>query len=203
MELCKASINAVIRIKTLQTEVIQGAFCNRRYIVYNIVATLWNPNYQVQTWLIWNIWYGLLKWPLADLSDVIHGDFMLTFSSFFEFLFNFWPHSSEKSHLKWARNRLETDVCVASQQAADPEVIQSYVKKVSSERALGDVALLFLRKTVLKRCALFLNLNTYLSDCNVIKQDLSSTFLGLFCAKSFLWEHMVAVWTDWRWMSLT
>ncbi|KAF3833724.1 hypothetical protein F7725_024928 [Dissostichus mawsoni] len=37
--------------------------------------------------------------------------------------------SSEKSQLRWSRQRLETDVCVASHQAADPEVIQSYVKR--------------------------------------------------------------------------
>lgn len=40
--------------------------------------------------------------------------------------------SSEKSQRGWgAGPRLETDVCVAGQQAADPELIQSYVKKVS------------------------------------------------------------------------
>lgn len=41
-------------------------------------------------------------------------------------------HSSEKSQLRWGRHRLETDVCVAGHQSADPELIQSYVKKVSS-----------------------------------------------------------------------
>lgn len=40
--------------------------------------------------------------------------------------------SSEKSQLKWSRHRLETDVCVAGNQAADPDVIQSYVKRVSA-----------------------------------------------------------------------
>ncbi|TWW65325.1 Raftlin Raft-linking protein [Takifugu flavidus] len=38
--------------------------------------------------------------------------------------------SSEKSQLRWGRRRLETDVCVAGHQSADPEVIQNYVKKV-------------------------------------------------------------------------
>lgn len=47
-------------------------------------------------------------------------------------LFIFTPHSSEKNQLRWARNRLETDVCVAGHQVADPDVIQSYVKRVSS-----------------------------------------------------------------------
>lgn len=40
-------------------------------------------------------------------------------------------HSSEKSQLRWAGRRLETDVCVAGHQAPDPEVIQNYVKRVS------------------------------------------------------------------------
>lgn len=47
-------------------------------------------------------------------------------------LFQFSPCSSEKSQLRWGRHRLETDVCVAGHQSADPEVIQSYVKRVSS-----------------------------------------------------------------------
>lgn len=46
--------------------------------------------------------------------------------------FYFSPRSSEKSQLRWGRRRLETDVCVAGHQAADPELIQSYVKRVSS-----------------------------------------------------------------------
>lgn len=41
-------------------------------------------------------------------------------------------HSSEKGQLWWGRHRLDTDVCVAGHQSADPEVIQSYVKKVGS-----------------------------------------------------------------------
>lgn len=47
--------------------------------------------------------------------------------------FHFSSCSSDKSQLRWARHHLETDVCVAGHQAADPEVIQSYVKKVSSK----------------------------------------------------------------------
>lgn len=46
--------------------------------------------------------------------------------------FHFSHCSSEKSQLRWGRHRLETDVCVAGHQVADPEVIQSYVKRVSS-----------------------------------------------------------------------
>lgn len=49
------------------------------------------------------------------------------------FLFAFFflkPHSSEKNQLRWGRHRLETDVCVAGHQSADPEAIQNYVKKV-------------------------------------------------------------------------
>lgn len=42
----------------------------------------------------------------------------------------FSPRSSEKSQLRWGRRRLETEVCVAGHQSADPEVIQNYVKKV-------------------------------------------------------------------------
>ncbi|XP_013866682.1 raftlin [Austrofundulus limnaeus] len=55
-------------------------------------------------------------------------------------------HSSEKSHLKWARNRLETDVCVASQQAADPEMIQSYVKKIQDVAEQGVMFVGFLQQ---------------------------------------------------------
>lgn len=46
------------------------------------------------------------------------------------FIFYFLPRSSEKSQLRWGRHRLETDVCVAGHQSADPEAIQNYVKKV-------------------------------------------------------------------------
>lgn len=49
---------------------------------------------------------------------------------YFFLLFPFFSGSSEKSQLRWAGPRLETDVCVAGRQAADPELIQSYVKKV-------------------------------------------------------------------------
>lgn len=60
MELDKDDSNAVITIKTLQTEIIQGDFYNRKYIVYNIVATLRNPNYR-----IWNIYSDSNdpRWP--------------------------------------------------------------------------------------------------------------------------------------------
>lgn len=44
--------------------------------------------------------------------------------------FSFYLSSSEKSQLRWGRHRLETDVCVAGHQSADPEAIQNYVKKV-------------------------------------------------------------------------
>lgn len=47
----------------------------------------------------------------------------------------FLPRSSEKSQLRWGRRRLETEVCVAGHQSADPEVIQNYVKKV---RGVGE-----------------------------------------------------------------
>lgn len=64
------------------------------------------------TWKFFSFFYG----------SQIH------FRSPFHFFFSF--SSSEKSQLRWAEPRLETDVCVAGQQAADPELIQSYVKKV-------------------------------------------------------------------------
>lgn len=63
------------------------------------------------------------KWIYWNMTDVINGAMCLI-----------WPCSSEKSQMRWARQRLETDVCVAGHQAADPEVIQSYTKKVSSKR---------------------------------------------------------------------
>lgn len=49
---------------------------------------------------------------------------------FFFFFFLKKTHSSEKNQLRWGRHRLETDVCVAGHQSADPEAIQNYVKKV-------------------------------------------------------------------------
>uniref|UniRef100_A0AAV2K861 Methyltransferase type 11 domain-containing protein n=1 Tax=Knipowitschia caucasica TaxID=637954 RepID=A0AAV2K861_KNICA len=38
----------------------------------------------------------------------------------------------ETRELRWCRHRLETDVCVGGNQAADPDSIQSYVKKAGS-----------------------------------------------------------------------
>ncbi|XP_041868292.1 raftlin [Melanotaenia boesemani] len=54
--------------------------------------------------------------------------------------------SSEKSQQRWARNRLETDVCVAGQQTADPEVIQSYVKKIQDVAEQGVMFVGFLQQ---------------------------------------------------------
>ncbi|KAF3707585.1 Raftlin Raft-linking protein [Channa argus] len=54
--------------------------------------------------------------------------------------------SSEKSQLRWARHRLETDVCVAGHQAADPEMIQSYVKKVQDVAEQGVMFVGFLQQ---------------------------------------------------------
>ncbi|XP_029023015.1 raftlin [Betta splendens] len=54
--------------------------------------------------------------------------------------------SSEKSQLKWARRRLETDVCVAGHQAADPEVIQSYVKRIQDVAEQGVMFVGFLQQ---------------------------------------------------------
>ncbi|XP_028284467.1 raftlin isoform X2 [Parambassis ranga] len=54
--------------------------------------------------------------------------------------------SSEKSQLKWARNRLETDVCVAGHQVADPEVIQSYVKRIQDVAEQGVMFVGFLQQ---------------------------------------------------------
>ncbi|XP_008290000.1 raftlin [Stegastes partitus] len=54
--------------------------------------------------------------------------------------------SSEKSQLRWARNRLETDVCVAGHQAADPEVIQSYVKRIQDVAEQGVMFVGFLQQ---------------------------------------------------------
>lgn len=49
------------------------------------------------------------------------------------------PHrSSEKNQLRWGRHRLETDVCVAGHQSADPEAIQNYVKKVRNGMKLKN-----------------------------------------------------------------
>ncbi|XP_032437172.1 raftlin isoform X2 [Xiphophorus hellerii] len=54
--------------------------------------------------------------------------------------------SPEKSQLRWARNRLETEVCVASQQAADPEAIQNYVKKIQDVAEQGVMFVGFLQQ---------------------------------------------------------
>ncbi|XP_039977884.1 raftlin [Xiphias gladius] len=54
--------------------------------------------------------------------------------------------SSEKSQLRWARHRLETDVCVAGHQAADPDVIQSYVKRIQDVAEQGVMFVGFLQQ---------------------------------------------------------
>ncbi|XP_040909503.1 raftlin [Toxotes jaculatrix] len=54
--------------------------------------------------------------------------------------------SSEKSQMRWARHRLETDVCVAGHQAADPEVIQSYVKRIQDVAEQGVMFVGFLQQ---------------------------------------------------------
>ncbi|XP_035039292.2 raftlin [Hippoglossus stenolepis] len=54
--------------------------------------------------------------------------------------------SSEKSQLRWARHRLDTDVCVAGHQAADPEVIQSYVKRIQDVAEQGMMFVGFLQQ---------------------------------------------------------
>ncbi|XP_047239735.1 raftlin isoform X1 [Girardinichthys multiradiatus] len=54
--------------------------------------------------------------------------------------------SPEKSQLWSARNRLETEVCVASQQAADPEAIQNYVKKIQDVAEQGVMFVGFLQQ---------------------------------------------------------
>ncbi|XP_010748204.3 raftlin [Larimichthys crocea] len=54
--------------------------------------------------------------------------------------------SSEKSQLRWGRHRLETDVCVAGHQSADPEVIQSYVKRIQDVAEQGVMFVGFLQQ---------------------------------------------------------
>ncbi|XP_015229600.1 PREDICTED: uncharacterized protein LOC107084323 [Cyprinodon variegatus] len=54
--------------------------------------------------------------------------------------------SLEKSQLRWVKNRLETEVCVASQQAADPEAIQNYVKKIQDVAEQGSMFVGFLQQ---------------------------------------------------------
>ncbi|XP_029590590.1 raftlin [Salmo trutta] len=55
-------------------------------------------------------------------------------------------HSSEKTQLKWAGRRLEADVCVAGQQAPDPDVIQNYVKKIQDAAEQGVLFVGFLQQ---------------------------------------------------------
>ncbi|KAL0961837.1 hypothetical protein UPYG_G00332310 [Umbra pygmaea] len=54
--------------------------------------------------------------------------------------------SAEKTELKWARRRLETDVCVSGQQSPDPEVIQNYVKKIQDMSEQGELFVAFLQQ---------------------------------------------------------
>ncbi|XP_069032345.1 raftlin [Embiotoca jacksoni] len=54
--------------------------------------------------------------------------------------------STEKSQLRWVRNRLETDVCVGGNQDADPEVIQSYVKRIQDVAEQGVMFVGFLQQ---------------------------------------------------------
>ncbi|XP_045082515.1 uncharacterized protein LOC121586701 [Coregonus clupeaformis] len=51
-----------------------------------------------------------------------------------------------ENQLKWAGLRLETDVCVAGQQAPDPEVIQNYVKKIQDMAEQGVLFVGFLQQ---------------------------------------------------------
>ncbi|XP_037330345.2 raftlin [Pungitius pungitius] len=54
--------------------------------------------------------------------------------------------SSEKNQLRWGRHRLETDVCVAGHQVADPELIQSYVKRIQDVAEQGVMFVGFLQQ---------------------------------------------------------
>ncbi|XP_019735950.1 raftlin [Hippocampus comes] len=54
-----------------------------------------------------------------------------------------WEKSQEN---KWWRHRLETDVCAAGHQAADPEVIQNYVKRIQDVAEQGVMFLGFLQQ---------------------------------------------------------
>ncbi|XP_077364331.1 raftlin [Festucalex cinctus] len=54
-----------------------------------------------------------------------------------------WEKSQEK---RWWRHRLETDVCAAGHQAADPEVIQSYVKRIQDVAEQGVMFVGFLQQ---------------------------------------------------------
>ncbi|XP_033831727.1 raftlin-like [Periophthalmus magnuspinnatus] len=54
--------------------------------------------------------------------------------------------SWERRELRWCRHRLETDVCVGGNQAADPELIQSYVKKIQDVAEQGVMFVGFLQQ---------------------------------------------------------
>ncbi|KAM3858443.1 raftlin [Diretmus argenteus] len=54
--------------------------------------------------------------------------------------------SAEKSQLRWAGRRLETDVCVAGHQAPDPEAIQNYVKRIQDVAEQGVMFVGFLQQ---------------------------------------------------------
>ncbi|XP_023815586.1 raftlin isoform X3 [Oryzias latipes] len=54
--------------------------------------------------------------------------------------------SLEKKQWRWSRSRLETDICVAGQQAADPEAIQSYVKRIQDVAEQGVTFVGFLQQ---------------------------------------------------------
>ncbi|XP_068189338.1 raftlin [Antennarius striatus] len=54
--------------------------------------------------------------------------------------------SSEKNQLRWGRHCLETDVCVAGHQSADPEAIQSYVKRIQDVAEQGVMFVGFLQQ---------------------------------------------------------
>ncbi|KAF6716715.1 Raftlin [Oryzias melastigma] len=54
--------------------------------------------------------------------------------------------SLEKNQWRCSRSRLETDICVAGQQAADPEVIQSYVKRIQDVAEQGVTFVGFLQQ---------------------------------------------------------
>ncbi|XP_057683474.1 raftlin isoform X2 [Corythoichthys intestinalis] len=54
-----------------------------------------------------------------------------------------WEKNQDK---RWWRRGLETDVCAAGQQAADPEVIQSYVKRIQDVSEQGVMFVGFLQQ---------------------------------------------------------
>nr|XP_057903758.1 raftlin isoform X2 [Doryrhamphus excisus] len=54
-----------------------------------------------------------------------------------------WEKSQER---RWWRHGLETDVCAAGHQAADPEVIQSYVKRIQDVAEQGVMFVGFLQQ---------------------------------------------------------